>query len=56
MYIYFYFKVFKDGVIGFNFEIRYIVGKIYFFEREKYFNELEDNFFIVLFFYGGVFL
>eukprot|EP00105_Crassostrea_gigas_P014706 XP_011431480.1 PREDICTED: sushi domain-containing protein 2 isoform X1 [Crassostrea gigas] len=47
------FYVSKDGVIGFNPETRFIAGKIYSFEREKYSNELEDYPFIAPFLYGG---
>lgn len=53
MHIYLHFKVSKDGVIGFNPETRFIAGKIYSFEREKYSNELEDYPFIAPFLYGG---
>ena len=46
-------KVSKDGLVGFNREARYVSGKVYSFDREKYFTEVEDYPFVAPFIYGG---
>ncbi|XP_022320895.2 sushi domain-containing protein 2-like isoform X1 [Crassostrea virginica] len=47
------FYVSKDGLVGFSPEARYVTGKVYSFDREKYFSEVEDYPFVAPFIYGG---
>lgn len=40
-------------MVGFSPEARYVTGKVYSFDREKYFSEVEDYPFVAPFIYGG---